>query len=385
MFQVLQQGHRSELAQLAAKVARDSGIAVLGTYLMGSFAEGFANPRSDLDVLVVFAGDRAVPRHVTRFADHRTEVYFRSRAAIEAERAAVRQHSEQLDFLQRLRNALPLDEGAGDWARRVVPPELDAWIAEHFSACTRTHALRALALHARGARFAAVERAHYSAVHAAKAWCARAGDAYMPLKWVALQLARCAAPEVLQHELARFLADGSALCDDGSAFRALISGFDPSAVAALVESDSELEPSEARHDTEPRRRHLLASKAIEVQLEDANGALLAGQWPAVQWSLRAAAGSCARLLIEHAEPRAPDEVAVMHAGASGPAQLRAAIERLRRIVIEDLESARAGVSTAIELAGRAREVAGITDYPLASESLDAWNFYDRLAANEETA
>ncbi len=203
--------------QTLAHVAAAPGWAMV---LEGSIAEGFGNPSSDIDFLLIAEDDGELPTMPSiLFVDgRRVEVRTRTTGQIAAQFAELRSkavrrvstlHEDLLNRCQRLlgshvvrRDALvakvkamlPADEFADVMAR---------WWAHY----ARQSARQAIALGALGQHEEAAAWARSGLVQAVKAWAAGRGETYLEPKWLSMQLDRIGDAETA----ARYwsLSDGS--------------------------------------------------------------------------------------------------------------------------------------------------------------------------------
>jgi len=174
--------------------------------LEGSIAEGFGNPSSDVDFLllddsdetyagtptVLFAGGRRIEvrlRSTREAASDRAELW---RVAARGERADGRIPEDLLNRCQRLSRALPL-RGRELVARvqaTLPDAELGPIASRAFGWRARQHGRLAVAQLALGERAAAASWAEAALTFGAKAWVALRGETYTDAKWLPEQLRR---------------------------------------------------------------------------------------------------------------------------------------------------------------------------------------------------
>ncbi|MFC8528036.1 AMP-binding protein [Nocardia sp. NPDC057227] len=176
------------------------GAAVL---FEGSLAEGFGNAGSDVDFLVVAAGDEELPTLPTvLFVDgRRVEIRTRSVAQLRGQLATVADGSaldeDVLNRCQRFLGATVVRAG-GDVdlaALRAVlaPAELAERLAGWWTARAGQALRYAVLWQLLGANAEALEWARDGVNQALKAWAARSGETYLETKWLPEQLARTGA------------------------------------------------------------------------------------------------------------------------------------------------------------------------------------------------
>ncbi|MEV0358345.1 AMP-binding protein [Nocardia sp. NPDC050697] len=180
-----------------------AGAAVL---FEGSLAEGFGNAGSDVDFLVVAAGDEELPTLPTvLFVDgRRVEIRTRSVAQLRGQLATVAAGSaldeDVLNRCQRFLGATVVKPGSEvdlDALRAVLPAaELAARLSGWWSARARQALRYAVLWRTLGADAEALEWARDGVNQALKAWAARAGETYLEAKWLPQQLARAGGPAV---------------------------------------------------------------------------------------------------------------------------------------------------------------------------------------------
>jgi hypothetical protein len=195
-----------------AQVTVPDGCAAV---LEGSIAAGFGNETSDIDLLLIEAGER---EHITMptilFIDgRRVEVRLRSAGQIRRQadelaaytrgpgRRAPLIPEDLLNRCQRLSCAFPLrqpglvadlQDGLADLA-----PVVSAWFAHRAGQA----ALRAIALEVLGCPERAVHWVRAGLRHGAKSWAASLGETYLDGKWLGQQLDRLEDPEGLARRL----------------------------------------------------------------------------------------------------------------------------------------------------------------------------------------
>ncbi|MFT4127478.1 MAG: DUF6001 family protein, partial [Gordonia sp. (in: high G+C Gram-positive bacteria)] len=183
----------------------DDGYAIL---FEGSLAEGFGNEGSDVDYLVVAAGEEEMPTLPSvLFGDgRRLEVRTRSVAQLRSQLLAVADAAagdrigevteDLLNRCQRFLRATIVRPSA-----RVDLDELTAImghdrfaeiVAEWWRLRTRAAMRHVVALRALGATGEAAGWAADALVQGAKAWCASRGETYLETKWLPRQLDRIA-------------------------------------------------------------------------------------------------------------------------------------------------------------------------------------------------
>jgi hypothetical protein len=186
-----------------------------GVALEGSIAERLENPSSDIDFVVIAKDELDFPVIPTILFIGQFRVEVRTRTATEMTRqlmllanaatggrsAIAQLDEEDLDRCQRFTRAIVVrDEELISRVRQHLPEAvLYEVIADWFLEQARNSLHCALALEALGTIPSAVSWAQSALTEAAKSWLARRGDAYLPKKWLAEQLARTAPG----HELTR--------------------------------------------------------------------------------------------------------------------------------------------------------------------------------------
>ncbi|GAA1015123.1 DNA polymerase III subunit beta [Streptomyces sp. F-3] len=176
--------------------------------LEGSIAEGFGNPSSDVDFLLITPGDEELPTMPSLlFVDgRRVEIRTRSRRQLAEqfrtlEKQAARPGRLDEDLLnrcQRLLHSHPLRGHAlVDEVKALMPRERFSRIAADWWAHRARQCLRhALALLGLGLADEAVDWNRAALVQTVKAWAAGRGETYLEPKWLPLQLDRAGRPDV---------------------------------------------------------------------------------------------------------------------------------------------------------------------------------------------
>ncbi|MGW5522162.1 AMP-binding protein [Gordonia sp. NPDC003950] len=174
----------------------------------GSLAEGFGNEGSDVDFLVIAAGDDEMPTLPSvLFADgRRLEIRTRSVAQLREQLETVARHTatdsvdelgeDLLNRCQRFLNSTTIRDGAGvdlDELRNILSRErfadtLTSWWADRARQAFR----QAVALRVLGCADEALGWAVDALTQAAKCWCAAHGETYLESKWLPRQLDRAA-------------------------------------------------------------------------------------------------------------------------------------------------------------------------------------------------
>ncbi|MFC3962359.1 AMP-binding protein [Nocardia jiangsuensis] len=176
------------------------GAAVL---FEGSLAEGFGNAGSDVDFLVVAAGDEELPTLPTvLFVDgRRVEIRTRSVAQLHRQLATVADGSaldeDVLNRCQRFLGATVVRPGSAvdlDALRALLPvEELVARLSGWWSGRAAQALRYAVLWRALGADAEASEWARDGVNQALKGWAARSGETYLESKWLPEQLERAGA------------------------------------------------------------------------------------------------------------------------------------------------------------------------------------------------
>ena len=180
--------------QASAQVDLPAGCGVL---LEGSIAEGFGNSGSDVDFLVIAAGEDDFPTMPTiLFVDgHRVEIRIRSVAQVEQQVSEVfggRISEDQLNRCQRLGNGLVLRhrELVEPVRHRLTGAEFETRVIGWFGRHAVQGARQATALLALQQFTDAAIWAGKALIDAAKSWAAAQGETYIERKWLPQQLAR---------------------------------------------------------------------------------------------------------------------------------------------------------------------------------------------------
>ncbi len=237
----LSQDHlQSLLDEALRRVAAPSGCAIA---LEGSIAEGFGNPRSDLDFVLIDDSDRefqVVPT-LLFLGGHRVEVRIRSAREMRRQAEAVfglyRQGAdgiaqldeEELDRCQRFVRAMPL-RGLPllESLRAAIPIELLAEVISAWFALQARRDLRcAIAMLALDRHLEAATWAAAALTGAAKSWLAVRGETYLAKKWLALQLERASGPDELKRRILALESPAHARLEPGAYVRA-VAGLVPS-------------------------------------------------------------------------------------------------------------------------------------------------------------
>ncbi|GGS29934.1 hypothetical protein GCM10010269_80680 [Streptomyces humidus] len=176
--------------------------------LEGSIAEGFGNPSSDIDFLIVVRSEDDLPTMPSLlFVDGRR---------VEIRTRSVRQLADQFDALQkgagrpgrlsedllnrcqRLLNSHPLRGHAlVDEVKAMLPAERFARIAADWWAHQARQSLRhAMALLCLGETDEAVDWTRAGLVQTVKSWAAGRNETYLEPKWLSMQLDRAGRPDV---------------------------------------------------------------------------------------------------------------------------------------------------------------------------------------------
>ena len=176
--------------------------------LEGSIAEGFGNPSSDIDFLLIGRDENDLPTMPSLlFVDgRRVEVRTRTVRQIAEQFAELQAGAKRvaripedlLNRCQRLLNSFPLRGHAlVDEIKGLLPAEQlrrtagDWW--EHYA---RQSLRQAMALACLGESEEAVDWARAGLVQVVKAWAAGQGETYLEPKWLSMQLDRVDRPEV---------------------------------------------------------------------------------------------------------------------------------------------------------------------------------------------
>ncbi|WP_167473230.1 AMP-binding protein [Nocardia arthritidis] len=209
------------LHQLLDMAMEDVAVPQDSTILFeGSLAEGFGNAGSDIDFLVLVAGDDELPTLPTvLFIDgRRVEVRTRSQAQLrgQLERVAAGTDLDEdvLNRCQRFLAATVLRPGAAnvDELRDLLPYTEFREIVARWWLDRATQAVRyAVALRAFDARAEAVGWIRDGLLQAMKGWAARRGETYLETKWLPQQLDRLGTDELIARY--RELSDPAAWSD----------------------------------------------------------------------------------------------------------------------------------------------------------------------------
>ncbi|OLF15942.1 hypothetical protein [Actinophytocola xanthii] len=201
---ILSHDHLQHLLTLATEgIDVPEGTAAV---IEGSIAEGFGNDSSDVDFLLLEAGDHDFPTMPTIvFVEgRRVEVRVRSvRQAEELARAVAGSArsgprgvagipEDSLNRVQRLVRAVPLRNPSSLKAVRDILPEdeLARIVVVWFRQRARQSARYATALAGLGAVDRAASWARTALIQGAKSWVAERGESYLERKWISQQLAR---------------------------------------------------------------------------------------------------------------------------------------------------------------------------------------------------
>lgn len=181
--------------------------------IFGSIAEGFGNPASDIDVLVVVpdAAGCSGLRQMVAFEQQRVELCVRGGAelgelafrVVESARAELPISSADLDFFHRTAYALPLfGHEAFEQLRGAFDRDLLAR-ARHRQELRSAHAAwrRASALSALARPLEVVGLGKQALRHAATAWACARGETYVSRKFLFRQLERAGLPAELRARL----------------------------------------------------------------------------------------------------------------------------------------------------------------------------------------
>ncbi|MFK4145264.1 nucleotidyltransferase domain-containing protein [Streptomyces sp. NPDC004065] len=194
------------LAKSLAELPQDTGdFAVV---LEGSIAEGFGNPSSDVDFLLIARGERETPTMPSLlFVDgRRVEIRTRSVRQLTDQFSTLRDRARHpgrvpedlLNRCQRLLHSHPLRGHAlVEEVKSLMPPGQFARIAADWWGHRARQSLRhAVALLCLGRNEEAVEWNRAGLLQTAKAWAAGHGETYLEPKWLSLQLDRAGRPGV---------------------------------------------------------------------------------------------------------------------------------------------------------------------------------------------
>ncbi|MFI1168933.1 nucleotidyltransferase domain-containing protein [Streptomyces sp. NPDC020801] len=188
-----------------AELPESADFAVV---LEGSIAEGFGNPSSDIDFLLIGPGGEDLPTMPSLlFVDgRRVEIRTRSvgqlaeqfRTLEEKARRPGRLSEDLLNRCQRLLHSHPLRGHAlADEVRALMPLERFSRIATDWWAHRARQSLRhAMALLCLGETGEAADWTRAALVQTVKAWAAGRGETYLEPKWLSMQLDRADRPDV---------------------------------------------------------------------------------------------------------------------------------------------------------------------------------------------
>lgn len=194
----------NRVRQLLDGALRDVAVSADSAVLFeGSLAEGFGNAGSDVDLLVVAAGDEEMPTLPTVLFVDGCRVEIRTRSVAQLRRQLTKVASAEdpgaldedvLNRCQRFLRASTVWDSATaqlDALRALLPhDEFAARIGQWWAGRAR-HALRyAIALRALGARADADEWAADGLLQAIKSWAAGVNETYVETKWLPEQLDR---------------------------------------------------------------------------------------------------------------------------------------------------------------------------------------------------
>jgi hypothetical protein len=204
--------------QALAQVAAAPGCAVV---LEGSIAEGFGNPSSDIDLLLISDDDGEQPTmpSILFVAGRRVEVRTRTTGQIAAQFEVLRAkagrrlpalHEDLLNRCQRLLGSHVLrgEELVAEVKAMLPAGEFAGVMTRWWAHYARQSARQAVALGLLGQHEEAAAWARPALTQAAKAWAAGRGETYLEPKWLSMQLERIGDEQVA----ARYWA----LADDGS-------------------------------------------------------------------------------------------------------------------------------------------------------------------------
>ncbi|MFI1052632.1 hypothetical protein ACH4U3_44125 [Streptomyces griseoruber] len=176
--------------------------------LEGSIAEGFGNPSSDIDFLLIARSEDDLPTMPSLlFVDgRRVEIRTRSmrqladqfRALTEGAGRPGRLSEDLLNRCQRLLNSHPLrGHGLVDEVKAMLPMERFARIAADWWAYQARQSLRhAMALLCLGETDEAVDWTRAGLLQTIKSWAAGQNETYLEPKWLSMQLDRAGRPDV---------------------------------------------------------------------------------------------------------------------------------------------------------------------------------------------
>ncbi|WP_030949725.1 nucleotidyltransferase domain-containing protein [Streptomyces sp. NRRL S-646] len=176
--------------------------------LEGSIAEGFGNPGSDIDFLLIGRDEDDLPTMPSLFFvdGRRVEIRTRSLRQLTEQFAALETGAKRvgripedlLNRCQRLLNSVPLRGHAlVDEVKSLLPAERLGSIAAAWWAHSARQSLRhATAMMCLDEPEEAMDWARAGLVQAVKAWAAGRGETYLEPKWLSLQLDRADRPDV---------------------------------------------------------------------------------------------------------------------------------------------------------------------------------------------
>jgi predicted nucleotidyltransferase len=208
-------------AQLRAQLEQRAPEAV---FLEGSIAEGFGNPRSDVDfVAIVDDGTKvATMPYILFLGERRVEVRLLSRERLVRElgelgdelarglpEPSTRIGWNKLERCQRFMHCLPIQHAAyiETLQEELGLPALERIVSEWFRDFAREAARHAVAMYSLDQLDAAACWLKTSVFHAAKSYVARRGEHYLGSKWLAMQMERCEMDGALQRRLRELLFD----------------------------------------------------------------------------------------------------------------------------------------------------------------------------------
>ncbi|MGC5170972.1 hypothetical protein ACPW96_08705 [Micromonospora sp. DT81.3] len=175
----------------------------------GSLAEGFGNAGSDVDFLVLIAGDEETPTMPTVLfeAGRRVEVRTRSEAQLRRQLELAASGEADEDVLNRVQRFLRAQEVARDGRapdldrlRALFPyPDFTAHMQRWWRERAEQALLFAVALAALGDDESALGWARDGLDQAAKSWLAGQGEGYIETKWLPKQFDRSADQETQVH------------------------------------------------------------------------------------------------------------------------------------------------------------------------------------------
>ncbi|GGY01342.1 hypothetical protein [Streptomyces djakartensis] len=176
--------------------------------LEGSIAEGFGNPGSDIDFLLIGRTKDDLPTMPSLFFvdGRRVEIRTRSVHQLAEQFAALKTGAKRvgripedlLNRCQRLLHSYPLRGHAlVEEAKGMLPVERFRDIAAAWWAhCARQSLRHALAMQCLGESEEAVDWARSGLVQVVKSWAAGQGETYLEPKWLSMQLDRADRPDI---------------------------------------------------------------------------------------------------------------------------------------------------------------------------------------------